>query len=60
LSRSTNSWALVLAPAGAPPVSAEMKSTLRPGDCVVGLLQKGQHALFHLNAALGKRPNLYG
>jgi len=49
-----------LAPAGAPPVSAEMKSTLRPGDCVVGLLQKGQHALFHLNAALGKRPNLYG
>src|SRR6516164_7006925 len=30
LSRSTNSWALVLAPAGAPPVSAEMKSTLRP------------------------------
>ena len=33
---------------------------LAPRDRVVGLLQKGQHALFHLDAALGKRPDLYG
>src|SRR6202008_246974 len=33
---------------------------LTPGDRVVGLLQKGQHALFHLDAALGERTNLYG
>src|SRR5712671_3750470 len=30
LSRSISSWALVLAPAGLPPVSAETSSTLRP------------------------------
>src|SRR6266516_5188365 len=35
LSRSISSWALVLAPAGLPPVSAEMNSILRPANVLL-------------------------
>src|SRR5262249_17379750 len=40
LSRSINSCALVLAPAGLPPVSAEMKSILRPASVLFFCLRK--------------------
>ena len=60
LSRSISSCALFLVPAGLPPVSAEMNSTLRPGHLVVVLFQPGDYTLFHLDAALRQPAGLDG
>ncbi len=58
LSRSISSCALVLAPAGLPPVSAEMNSILRPASVLAFLFEEHGDALFHLVAALGERAGL--
>ena len=60
LSRSTSSCTLVLVPAGLPPVSAEKNSTLRPAIVLFFSFRIGEHALFHLDAALGERAGLHG
>ena len=58
LSRSISSCALVLAPAGLPPVSADDQLDLAAGEHVVPLLEEDGDALLHLDAALGERPGL--
>ena len=60
LSRSISSCALVLAPAGLPPVSADQQIDLAAGERVALLLQKRGDALLHLDAALRQRAGLDG
>src|SRR5205807_1798424 len=56
LSRSISSCALVLAPAGLPPVSAEIDLAAR--ECAALFLEQRGDALLHLDAALCERAGL--
>ena len=60
LSRSISSCALVLAPAGLPPVSADDQLDLAAGERVALLLEERGDALLHLDAALRERAGLDG